>query len=115
MSNGLNETKGFDGTDDSEAAGAAGEAEENELAVLWEAVREGEQAAIDEMLVGDEEHPPLPGLHVDIADTDGMTPLHWLTIEGHVGVRSPTTRRPAAQCTSSPCACSNASGGAVAD
>ena len=72
MSNGLNETKGFDGTDDSEAAGAAGEAEENELAVLWEALREAEQAAIDEMLVGDEEHPPLPGLHVDIASIQGI-------------------------------------------
>ena len=33
--------------------------EAEELAQFWEAVREGDQEIIDELLVGDEEHPPI--------------------------------------------------------
>lgn len=58
----------------------------DELAALWEAVREGDQASMDEMLVGDEEHPPLVGVTVNTADEDGLTSLHLLTIEGHASV-----------------------------
>lgn len=55
-------------------------------AELWEVVREGDRAAIEALLVGDEEHPPL-GVSVDVRDGDwGMTALHWLTVEGHNSV-----------------------------
>ena len=93
MGDEANTTKGFEDTEQApapaaEAEGGAeaeaegegeGEGEENEadpdeLAALWEAVREGDQAAIDEMLVGDDEHPPPIGLHVNIADESGMRP-----------------------------------------
>lgn len=56
--------------------------EAEELAQFWEAVREGDQEIIDELLVGDEEHPPI-GVKVNEQDESGKTPLHWLTIEGH--------------------------------
>ena len=73
--------------------------EDIDTSALWDAVRDGDQVVIDELLVGDEEHPPL-GISPDVRDEAGMTPLHWLTVEGHVGVRWATTRnRPAAQCT----------------
>jgi ankyrin repeat protein len=56
-----------------------------EEARMWEAVREGDQGAIHELLVGDDECPPC-GLSVDCKDAAGMTPLHWLTVEGHASV-----------------------------
>lgn len=40
---------------------------------------------IEALLIGDEEHPPLQ-LSVDVQDEGGMTPLHWLTVEGHTAV-----------------------------
>ena len=49
---------------------------------LWEVVREGDRATIEALLVGDEEHPPL-GCSVDVMDDAGMSPLHWLVVEGH--------------------------------
>lgn len=55
---------------------------EAELDSLWEACKEGDRAAIEALLIGDEEHPPL-GVPVDVADGSGMTVLHWLTVEGH--------------------------------
>ena len=62
-------------------------ADENELQRLIEAVREGDQDVIDELLLGDEEHPPMTGFFVDsIFPDSGLTPLHWLTVEGHVSV-----------------------------
>ena len=45
------------------------------------------QDVIDELLIGDEEHPPMTGFLVDSAFPDsGLTPLHWLTVENHVSV-----------------------------
>ena len=42
---------------------------------------------IDELLIGNEEHPPMTGFFVDSAFPDsGLTPLHWLTVEGHASV-----------------------------
>jgi len=62
----------------------AAEAEE-QLELLWEVLREGDRATIEALLVGDEEHPPL-GCSVDVLDRVGMTPLHWLSVEGHADV-----------------------------
>jgi len=56
-----------------------------EVALFWEAVHEGDKAAIEAMLVGDEEHPPI-GISVNVTDGTGMTPLQWLTVEGHATV-----------------------------
>lgn len=64
------------------------EPDENEILALWDAVREGDKAVIDEMLVGDEEHPPITGASIDMVDESGMTILHWLTVEGHASVRA---------------------------
>ena len=36
-------------------------------------------------LTQDDDHPPL-GCPIDVRDDDGMTPLHWLTVEGHSGI-----------------------------
>jgi hypothetical protein len=58
---------------------------EGELEVYWEAVREGDKLAIEAMLVGDEEHPPI-GIGVDVTDREGLTTLMWLTVEGHATV-----------------------------
>ena len=58
---------------------------EEELELFWEAVHEGDKSAIEAMLVGDEEHPPI-GVSVDVTDREGMTPLMWLTVEGHATV-----------------------------
>ena len=45
------------------------------------------QDVIDELLIGDEEHPPMTGFFVDSAFPDsGLTPLHWLTVENHASV-----------------------------
>jgi len=55
------------------------------LSELWDVVRDGDRAAIEALLVGDEEHPPL-GCPIDVMDDAGMTPLHWLAVEGHQGV-----------------------------
>ena len=63
----------------------ADEVDPDEEAFLWESVREGDQNALWDLLVGDEEHPPC-GLPVDCTDAAGMTPLHWLTVEGHDSV-----------------------------
>jgi hypothetical protein len=42
---------------------------------------------IDELLIGDEEHPPMTGFFVDSGFPDsGLTPLHWLIVEGHASV-----------------------------
>lgn len=64
--------------------------DENEVQRLFEAVREGDQGVIDELLLGDEEHPPMTGFLVDSAFEAGMTSLHWLTVEGHASVRTAT-------------------------
>ena len=56
--------------------------EDIDTSALWDAVRDGDQVVIDELLVGDEEHPPL-GVPVDVKDAEGLTPLHLLTVEGH--------------------------------
>lgn len=83
-----------------------------DLDMLWEATREGDRAAVEALLVGvsapaadrtsldcrspcafvcvcalrqDDDHPPL-GCPIDVRDDNGMTPLHWLTIEGHSGI-----------------------------
>lgn len=77
-------TKAFDDSD-YEGEGEDEEADEGELVRLWEAVIEGDQGIIEELLVGDEEHPPLP-VSVNVQDEHGLTPLHHLTIEGHAGV-----------------------------
>lgn len=58
------------------------EAAAEEIALFWEAVREGDKEGVDAMLVGDEEHPPI-GISVNATDPVGMTPLMWLTVEGH--------------------------------
>jgi len=61
------------------------EEKEEEVARMWEAVRGGDQVLIYELLVGDGDDPPC-GLTVDCKDGNGMTPLHWLTVEGHTAV-----------------------------
>jgi len=65
-----------------EAAEAEDETDVEALEQLWDVVHEGDRASIEALLVGDEEHPPL-GCSVDVTDSDGMTPLHWLAVEGH--------------------------------
>jgi ankyrin repeat protein len=52
---------------------------------LWEAVHEGDQDVLHELLVGDDECPTC-GLSVNCKDAAGMTPLHWLTVDGHTSV-----------------------------
>ena len=56
-----------------------------DVARLWEAVHEGDQLAIHELLVGDEEYPAC-GLNVECKDGGGMGVLHWLAVEGHDSV-----------------------------
>ena len=68
-----------------EAAEAEDETDVEALEQLWDVVHEGDRASIEALLVGDEEHPPL-GCSVDVTDSDGMTPLHWLAVEGHASV-----------------------------
>ena len=58
------------------------EIDDEALQQLWDAVHEGDRASIEALIVGDEEHPPL-GCPVDVTGFDGMTPLHWLAVEGH--------------------------------
>jgi len=58
------------------------EIDEDELELFWESVHEGDLETIEALLVGDEEHPPI-GISVNISDKAGMTPLIWLTVEGH--------------------------------
>ena len=96
------------------------EPDENEILALWGAVREGDKPVIDEMLVGDEEHPPITGASVDMVDESGMTILHWLTVEGHASVRAQPA--PPLPCAATRPAvadgggrCSVGAGGAVAD
>ena len=73
--------EGAEGADDQELDDEQSE----ELIVFWEAVREGDKEGIEALLVGDEDHPPL-GISVDAFDDEGMSAIHWLTIEGHEGV-----------------------------
>ena len=62
------------------------EDEAEQLECLWEVVREGDRSAIEALIVGDEEHPPL-GVSVDgVYDVEGRGILHCLTIEGHNSV-----------------------------
>ena len=56
-----------------------------DLDMLWEVVREGDRASIEALLIGDDDHPPL-GVSIDVRDEKGMTPLHWLAVEGHASV-----------------------------
>ena len=72
-----------EGEDEGEEEAAPDEAE---LQALYEALREGDQGVIDGYLLGDEEHPPLTGFGVNSTFEAGMTPLHWLTAEGHASV-----------------------------
>ena len=71
----MDATKAMDTTE-------GGEDATGDYEMLWEVVREGDRATIEALLVGDEEHPPL-GCSVDVMDNAGMSPLHWLVVEGH--------------------------------